>query len=462
MLKILLQLWWTQKRRTFDWKRMGIFIYMVLCVVVGLIVGHWQGGSNPFEAIRNDNLELIIVPLVVMFSPMELLMKFLLKTDAAGMDDYLRSKPVPQATWNRFLLVLNLLDYLNWFIPIMVFGLSCLLMSAGYALLAFGLSLTLNIADGLLITGLRKAQGWEYKLPLWLMLLFYYCLATPFMIFFMSWFGPFGSVVAWFFATLGFGATVYAYLCYVKHYNEQRGQQAKAGRIGGSSLFSMEYISLLRSKRLRTGYLTLVVVMTLQAYLQNRTMSDEIGESAMAGIFLLLAVMFSSMMLGQWIFGIEGNFFHGLMTKPVSVYGMLERKFLFFLLLDSITAVLLIPGIFLGYWTTMAWLSTLLLGAGSNVLLLPTCLFSKRIDLFSSAFFNYQGANMGVNVYGFVVLIPVAAYALLAIFIDNTLVVYAITAVLGLLLLGTSKRVLRLVAHKFMAKRYKRMEDFMK
>lgn len=51
---------------------------------------------------------------------------------------------------------------------------------------------------------------------------------------------------------------------------------------------------------------------------------------------------------------------------------------------------------------------------------------------------------------------------MLAIFIDNTLVVYAITAVLGLLLLGTSKRVLRLVAHKFMAKRYKRMEDFMK
>ena len=67
---------------------MGIFIYMVLCVVVGLVVGHWQGGSNPFEAIRSDNLELIIVPLVVMFSPMELLMKFLLKTDAAGMDDY--------------------------------------------------------------------------------------------------------------------------------------------------------------------------------------------------------------------------------------------------------------------------------------------------------------------------------------------------------------------------------------
>ena len=30
MLKILLKLWWIQKKRTFDWKRMGIFIYMML------------------------------------------------------------------------------------------------------------------------------------------------------------------------------------------------------------------------------------------------------------------------------------------------------------------------------------------------------------------------------------------------------------------------------------------------
>ena len=30
MLKKLLPMWWTQKRRTFAWKRMGIFIYMVL------------------------------------------------------------------------------------------------------------------------------------------------------------------------------------------------------------------------------------------------------------------------------------------------------------------------------------------------------------------------------------------------------------------------------------------------
>ena len=110
MLKILLKLWWIQKQRTFDWKRMGIFIYMVLCIIVGMGAGYWQAGGELGKLFTRGGMEIIIVPLVMMFSPMELLMKFLLKTDAAGMDDYLRTKPIPQATWHRFLLMLNLID----------------------------------------------------------------------------------------------------------------------------------------------------------------------------------------------------------------------------------------------------------------------------------------------------------------------------------------------------------------
>jgi len=461
MLKILLKLWWIQKKRTFDWKRMGIFIYMMLCIIVGFGAGYSQAGGELGKLFTKGGMERIIVPLVVMFSPMEILMKFLLKTDAAGMDDYLRTKPIPQGTWNRFLLVLNLMDYLNWFIPIMILGLSFLLMNTGYALLAFGLSLTLNIADGLMITGLRKAQGWEYKLPLWLMLLFYYCLSVPFMVFFMSWLGPVGSAITWFLATLGFGVTVYAYLCYVRHYNEQQGQQTKVGRIGGTSLFSMEYISLLRSKRLRTGELFILTIMVLQAYFQGMNMKGDADLNSISGIFLFMAIMFSSMMLGQWVFGIEGNFFHGLMTKPISVFDMLRRKFCFFLFLNMTATLLLVPGIFLGYWKFSTLLSVSIFCAGINLLYMPTCLFSKRIDLFSSAFFNYQGANMGVNVYAFVLLIPLAIYVCLCIFAENPLLTDGVAAGLGLIMLGLSRPIIRRVAQRFMAIKYKRMEDFM-
>ena len=461
MLKILLKLWWIQKRRTFDWKRLGLFIYMMLCVIVGLCAGYWQAGGELDQLTSRGEMGLIIVPFVVILSPFELWMKLLLKTDAAGMDDYLRSKPIPKATWNHFLLVTNLVDYLNWFIPVMVLIIGKTLMPIGYALLAFCLSLTQNFADGLMITGIRKAQGWEYKLPLWLMLLFYYCLSVPFMVFFMSWLGPVGSAITWFLATLGFGVTVYAYLCYVRHYNEQQDQQTKVGRIGGTSLFSMEYISLLRSKRLRTGELFILTIMVLQAYFQSMNMKGDADLNSISGIFLFMAIMFSSMMLGQWVFGIEGNFFHGLMTKPISVFDMLRRKFCFFLFLNMTATLLLVPGIFLGYWKFSTLLSVSIFCAGINLLYMPTCLFSKRIDLFSSAFFNYQGANMGVNVYAFVLLIPLAIYVCLCIFAENPLLTDGVAAGLGLIMLGLSRPIIRRVANRFMAIKYKRMEDFM-
>ena len=93
---------------------------------------------------------------------------------------------------------------------------------------------------------------------------------------------------------------------------------------------------------------------------------------------------------------------------------------------------------------------------------MPTSLFSKRIDLFGSAFFNYQGASMGVNVYAFVIIIPIFIYICLIVFIDNTLVIDAILSAIGLIMLALSRPFIQWVAHRFMAKKYKRMEDFMK
>lgn len=72
MLKILLKLWWIQKRRTFDWKRLGLFIYMMLCVLVGLGAGYWQAGGELDQLTSRGEMGLIIVPFVVILSPFEL------------------------------------------------------------------------------------------------------------------------------------------------------------------------------------------------------------------------------------------------------------------------------------------------------------------------------------------------------------------------------------------------------
>ena len=69
---------------------------------------------------------------------------------------------------------------------------------------------------------------------------------------------------------------------------------------------------------------------------------------------------------------------------------------------------------------------------------------------------------MGVNVYAFVIIIPLFIYICLIVFIDNTLVIDTILSAIGLTMLAFSRPFIQWVAHRFMAKKYKRMEDFMK
>ena len=68
---------------------------------------------------------------------------------------------------------------------------------------------------------------------------------------------------------------------------------------------------------------------------------------------------------------------------------------------------------------------------------------------------------MGVNVYAFVLLIPIAIYLCMIFFIENPLLIDGITAILGLIMLSLSRPIIRRVAQRFMAIKYKRMEDFM-
>ena len=69
---------------------------------------------------------------------------------------------------------------------------------------------------------------------------------------------------------------------------------------------------------------------------------------------------------------------------------------------------------------------------------------------------------MGINVYAFVFIIPIIIYICLIVFIDNMLIVNAIISAIGLIMLALSRPFIQWVAHRFMAKKYKRMEDFMK
>lgn len=460
MLKILLLHWWTISRRTFDWKRLGILAYIVFCFAIGLWVGSKTGGSSLSSLFHHSDSMYYIVPLVVGLSGTEVLMKLVMKRDVVGMDDYVRTKPIARHTWNMFLLVLNLVDYFNWFIPIVVLIVACLGLPLGYALLAFGLSLLISMTDGLLITAHRLTQGWMYKLVLWLAWLVYYVVAACYIALLMPLLSPVWRVVGWAFVTLLFAVLLFIYMCGVHNYADYGQQRPSSVRLTSRSLLGMEWLMLMRVKRLRTAFLLLLLVFTLQVYLGRASDGSSFHLEASRQAYPFIPIFFPSMILGQYIFGVEGNFFHGLLTKPLLVEGMLRRKYLFFIQLNLLSVVVLLPGVFYGYWTLLQLLSLFIFSVGCNLLFFPTCLFSRRLDLSGSAFFNYQGASWSINLYSLVSLLPLAIVFLLFSFIHSMFVVQAILVTMGCLLLCLSPMVLRVLARRFMAKRHQRMETF--
>ena len=460
MLKILLLHWWTISRRTFDWKRLGILAYIVFCFAIGLWAGFKEGGGNWSSLFHHPDSMYYIVPLVVGLSGTEVLMKLVMKRDVVGMDDYVRTKPIARHTWNMFLLVLNLVDYFNWFIPIVVLIVACLGLPLGYALLAFGLSLLISMTDGLLITAHRLTQGWIFKLVLWLAWLVYYVFAAVFIALLMPQLSPIWRVMVWGLVTLLLGIGIFIYMCYLPHYADYRQQQHVARRLTSGHLLSMDWKMLMRVKRFRMTILLVSAIFVVQVYLNARGNNDGVYPRGFLDTYLLMPIFFPAIIIGQNLLGVESNFLHGLLTRPFDMESLLRRKLLFFIQLNALLMLVLLPGVFLSYWSLGKLLSSFIFSSGCDLFLLPSCLFSQRLDLNSTSFFNYQGGKMSFHLYGLLMLLPLMFTLALYHFLPSGQLVQAILAVIGVVLLSLSPFVIRRLARYFWTKRHQLVETF--
>lgn len=449
MLKLLLRLWADQQRRNFKWGKFfgGLYffaLFLIVSIVITAAVYEETGTAPGMEIVATILAACIITP--------DFINKLLTKHDETVMDHYLKSKPIPERDWSRFLLFTNLVCFWNWAIPLLLFPFCVLFLPITTMLPAMLLITTVSMVDGVAITAFRRAKGWTNKWPvlaamgLWQFFAFLYALLAP--------------IMPWGFHTVGFLliciaviAIFYNYIRDLRRYDESKARASKV-LLGASSLFSMEYISVLRSKRLRVGVLV-GLVFIFNAYTQWVN-----GLNVMFYMMLMFAVFFPSMMLGQWVFGVEGNYFDGLWTKPVDIRQILRNKYLFFALLDIIPTLLLIPLIWiadLSPWLLPAtWLFTVGIG---NILLMPTCLFSSRLELFQSAFFNYQGASMAINVYGLIVLLPIAAYCLCTWLLTPLVAAISLSAA-GLLGIALQPFLTDKLAQLYEQRRYKCFERY--
>ncbi len=465
MLRLLIKLWWLQQRRNFSWKDAAVGCYIIfLYVVIGVsfFMSFTKNGGNLTGEDMPATLGMGVV--VGMLVP-DIFMKMVMKRDITAMDDYVKSRPMPEKIWNRFLLTTNLVSFWNYVLPVLMLPVFIfLLSSAGQVIGSFLLLLAFSYINGVYITCWRKATEWMLKWPLVLGWVGMYVVLIGYLIF-SSFFVAWCAFIGMFLLASAILAGLIVYLYHLKIYNEQKRKASRFHGFKEINLFSLQYIGTMRAKRIRNMVLLITAIFLFDAYMfalmPSEASEDLMGKQAMVTLYVVGAILLPSVVLSQWTFGVEANFFQGLMTKPVKVEEMLRNSFHYYLMVSFVALLLVVPFLFMEVGVNI-----FVLGGGFclavfiNLFNLPTCLFSSRLEIFSSSMFSMQGANLKINLYAVAFLLPLGI--VIGIYYLWGEMAWACTCIaLALLSLCIHKWFISKVAALFYANRYRRMEKFM-
>lgn len=140
MLKLLLRLWWLQQRRNFRKRDAFVACYIItLYVVMGFCF--FQGFTESGGELKGEDMPAMLGPgIVIGMLILDIIMKMVMKRDITAMDDYVKSRPVPEKIWNKFLLTTNLVSIWNYVLPVFALPVFIYLLPAGEAVASFSCS----------------------------------------------------------------------------------------------------------------------------------------------------------------------------------------------------------------------------------------------------------------------------------------------------------------------------------
>lgn len=356
-MKTLTTLYFRQLWRTADKKSWIGKGYLLLCLwAIELSLGY---GLTYDEQIANLiarlSPALVAIFSAVAFLP-DLFYKFIFTDDKIAMDAFLKSRPISQEKWERFLWLQQLWKTENLQMSVIWAPIIFIVLPFGWALCLFFLLYLISVFNGIALMELRG-----------------------------------GSL-----------------------YNEQNRKTLKAKengfveRLTKSSVFALQIKSFLRSKRLKTSTLFLTAYFAIFGYVNtyNSVVGGEVDVQFTGFFFLLFAVVFPSINLGQYAMGIEANYFNGLWTKPLSLKRLLEDKYRLYAVITCCTSLIYVPACLLGWISWLQLIGVLIFGIGfCNSMILINGFKCSPFDIFGKTFFNYQGGGSTFSVKLIIVML---------------------------------------------------------
>ena len=372
-----------------------------------IVVYFWLLELLLFFMLRKEGITdfppLLVAGICLGFIVPDFLFKLIFEHDQTVMDAFIRTRPISQSSWDRFLSVSQFWKASNLLMPLILAPACFLFMPFRWGLVTLLVLYLFSVFGGFLVM-LFKHKG---------------------------------------------------------NYPLEKQVSAKAGRSfrqgSGHHVFGIQSRSFLRSKRLKNSVLVLTGVFFFQFISQGFA---EIGR--FDSVFLTFTILYAAIGLSQWGLSIEANSFCGIWTKPLPVHRLLEDKFLFSALLGGVTALVAIP---FCYWFKIplyAPLAYALFNAGVGILLIMIDAYKcMPFDLFGKTFFNYQGSSSTFKGSAFLALFVVMIIPIVLPHILPEWAALLILAVIGLAGCVLYRPYFRWVERQFLKNRYHYMEKYL-
>lgn len=215
--------------------------------------------------------------------------------------------------------------------------------------------------------------------------------------------------------------------------------------------------SALRSKRLRNSYLVLAAVFYLQIFTNGAQATAQMGN-----IYGFFFIFWLSMAFIQNGFAIEANFFSAIWTKPVSISRILNDKYRFGLMVGFAALLLCIPLVIFKGQSIPELVSYFLYSAGfCNMVALTYAYKCTALDMFGKTFYNAQSKSGVMRISSLVLLIVLMLIGIcLNTFIEVRWHAYLAFSALGLVGILLHRLYFRWVESRFMKNRYKYMDAY--
>ena len=373
-----------------------------------MLVYMWGVEIVVYFVVKEEVADLDIPPMVLLIACAGLLIfdfiyKLIFVRDHTVMDAFLKTRPVLQAQWNRFLALSQCWSVSNLTMPVMVLPV-CLLFLPFFRGLALWIGLYVaSVLGGCLVMLLKRRGTYAPE----------------------------------------------------KVVSTKAARTVKSER-SGHAIFGLQSRSLFRSKRMKTALIYFSIFSFLETIVYYLG-----GDNRYGSFWLFLFITYPAIALPQYGFGVEAGCFGGLWTRPVAVKRLLLDKCRMSAVLSGMALLIILPFCLWFKQDFFLPVSYALFGAGFGApILLVDAYNATPFDLFGKTFFNSQGTKGAFKVSSFVGSLIIMGLGLGLPALLPGWPSYLILSALGLLGILFHRPWFDWVERRFLNNKYRYMEKY--